>query len=196
MEDFWQFLENWEAQNPGSLFVDIDGQRANNTDRTDHSEAVSVSNDGAALLSAMTLVASAIERIKASHGEHLQNRHPEHNKANTRRAELLALVARETIENRSKRESYLPSELFGEPGWEMLLDLAIHYKSGSWISAKSLCIASGAPNTTALRYIRILEDHGLVRSKKHPSDKRAKLHILSSKGYEQISKLLADVHGL
>ncbi len=195
-EDLSQFLEDWEARNPGSLFADIGGRRTSAPDTAECSEVDVISHDEAALLSAITLVTQSIERTKGSDGAQLEHGHTEHIKADAKRAELLALVAQETLNNRSKREIYLPGELFGEPGWEMLLDLAIQYEGRNWISTKSLCIASGAPSTTALRYIKLLRAHGLVRSKNHPTDKRGKLHMLSSKGYQKISELLADVHRL
>lgn len=52
--------------------------------------------------------------------------------------------------------------LFGEPAWEMLIDLFIHEAAAKSVSTSSLCIASGLPRTTALRLLQRLCDEGLV----------------------------------
>ena len=52
--------------------------------------------------------------------------------------------------------------LFGEPAWDMLLDLAIAHWKGKRLPVTSLCIGSCVPNTTALRWIKVLTDAGLA----------------------------------
>lgn len=53
-------------------------------------------------------------------------------------------------------------DLFGEPAWDMLVDLFIAAEEGKQISVSSLCIASAVPMTTALRWITILEARELI----------------------------------
>jgi hypothetical protein len=53
-------------------------------------------------------------------------------------------------------------DLFGEPAWDMLVDLFIAAEEGKRISVSSLCIASAVPMTTALRWISILEARELI----------------------------------
>jgi DNA-binding MarR family transcriptional regulator len=63
---------------------------------------------------------------------------------------------------RRKRNAVFGSGLFADPAWDMLLDLFVAEASGRQVSVTSLCIASGVPSTTALRYIEILERDELV----------------------------------
>ncbi len=53
-------------------------------------------------------------------------------------------------------------ELFGEPAWDMLIDLFIHEGEAKAVSTSSLCIASGLPMSSALRLLQRLCDFGLV----------------------------------
>ena len=52
--------------------------------------------------------------------------------------------------------------LFGEPAWDILVDLFIHEGQGKSVSTGSACIASGLPRSSALRLLQKLCDAGLV----------------------------------
>jgi DNA-binding MarR family transcriptional regulator len=83
-----------------------------------------------------------------------------------------ALLARALIRQRRLRTDFLPATLFGEPAWDMLLDLyAAHYE-GRPVSVSSLCIASSVPSTTALRAIEAMEREGCILRERDPSDGR------------------------
>ena len=43
--------------------------------------------------------------------------------------------------------------LFGEPAWDILLDLYIAYHEKSAVSVSSVCIAAAVPATTGLRHL-------------------------------------------
>ncbi|MFT4027674.1 MAG: MarR family winged helix-turn-helix transcriptional regulator [Novosphingobium sp.] len=58
--------------------------------------------------------------------------------------------------SRGVRAHTLAGGLFGEPAWDLLLDLYIREKSGSRSSVTSACIGSRSPHTTALRHISAL----------------------------------------
>lgn len=81
------------------------------------------------------------------------------------------VLARE-IRDRALRANHFPPDLFGEPAWDMLLDLAAGPYCERRISVSSLCVASGVPATTAMRYLARLEAHKLVRREADPVDKR------------------------
>lgn len=72
--------------------------------------------------------------------------------------------------------------LLGEPGWDILLDLYVRQESHDPVSIKSACIASGVPPTTALRWINVLEQAGLVEREKDASDARRSFVHLSPRG--------------
>jgi len=83
-----------------------------------------------------------------------------------------ALQARALIRQRRLRTDFLPATLFGEPAWDMLLDLyAAHYE-GRRVSVSSLCIASSVPSTTALRAIEAMEREGCILRERDPGDGR------------------------
>lgn len=66
--------------------------------------------------------------------------------------------------------------VFSDPAWDILLDLLDGSLRGVPISVTSACIGSGVPHTTALRYIRILEDDGMISRVPDPKDGR-RIHI-------------------
>lgn len=77
-------------------------------------------------------------------------------------------------------------DLFGEPAWDMLVDLFIAAEEGKRISVSSLCIASAAPMTTALRWISILETRELVLRTSDPVDARRFYISLTSETHAKI----------
>lgn len=79
---------------------------------------------------------------------------------------------RALIAARTDRDSIFDSNLFSDPSWDMLLDLALAEASGRAISVTSLCIASRAPTTTALRRIDELQAAGLIERVPDQEDRR------------------------
>ena len=63
-------------------------------------------------------------------------------------------------------------QLFGEPAWDMLLDLYIAYARGVPVSVTSACIGAAVPATTALRHLGQLHEHGLVIREHDTQDQR------------------------
>lgn len=62
--------------------------------------------------------------------------------------------------------------IFGEPGWDMLLDLYIAWKQSRKISVSSICIAAAVPPTTALRHLSRMLQLGLATRRPDPDDSR------------------------
>ncbi len=63
-------------------------------------------------------------------------------------------------------------ELFGDPAWEMLIDLFIHERQQKDLSISALCVPVGLPMSSALRLVQKLCDAGLVRRIRDPIDGR------------------------
>lgn len=63
---------------------------------------------------------------------------------------------------RRQRAKYFDRELFGEPAWDIILDLFIQGERGRAVSISSACLAADVPTTTALRCIRALMTKGLL----------------------------------
>lgn len=77
----------------------------------------------------------------------------------------------------------LPSvSLFGEPAWDILLDLLHAEVTRKRVSVTSACLASSVPATTALRWLSHLADLGLVSRVDDETDKRRAFLRLTSLG--------------
>src|SRR5690606_28555572 len=63
-------------------------------------------------------------------------------------------LVREIIRQRQLRTHFFGGDLFADPAWDILLDLTAARVERTRVSVTSLCIASGVPPTTALRWIR------------------------------------------
>lgn len=63
-------------------------------------------------------------------------------------------------------------QLFGEPTWDILLDLFIAELKKSPMQTTSVCIGAQVPQTTALRWIALLERQNLVSRYKDKADSR------------------------
>jgi len=91
-------------------------------------------------------------------------------------------VVRNIIRTRAERRAFLPGHLFADPAWDMLLDLYLSDILSRRTSVSSVCIASNVPATTALRWIKTLQDEGLVERAGDPVDQRRYFMALSKKG--------------
>lgn len=83
-----------------------------------------------------------------------------------------AASIRALIRARRARDRFFPGEIFGDPAWDMLLDLTAAHLEQRQVSVSSLCIAAAVPATTALRWIRNLCDAGLFVRHNDPDDAR------------------------
>jgi CheY-like chemotaxis protein/DNA-binding MarR family transcriptional regulator len=99
----------------------------------------------------------------------------------TRPDYLKALVAA-----RADRETIFKTDMFADPAWDMLLDLAVAEAAGRPISVTSLCIASGVPTTTALRRIEELQEKGFIERTPDPGDRRRILVSFTDVGRERM----------
>ncbi|WP_188770321.1 MarR family transcriptional regulator [Novosphingobium endophyticum] len=102
-------------------------------------------------------------------------------------------LARQAYDDRRRRTKIFGIEaLFGEPAWDILLDLFIAAKERRRVSVTSACIGSAVPSTTALRWITILEKHGLLVREADPGDARRVYVKLSARGYAAMLEYFAS----
>jgi DNA-binding transcriptional ArsR family regulator len=97
-------------------------------------------------------------------------------------SEALLAFARESYAIRRRRGRYLPADLFGEPTWDILLDLYVATRENRPVPTTSACIGAHVPPTTALRWLRILEARGLVEREDDGRDGRRTFVRLSARG--------------
>lgn len=91
--------------------------------------------------------------------------------------------ARQAYAMRRKRAIIFGNpDLFGEPAWDILLDLYIAQADGKPVSVSSACIGSAAPATTGLRWLAVLAEEGLIVRENDPGDHRRVLVRLTDKG--------------
>lgn len=104
-----------------------------------------------------------------------------------------ARLARILFRERVCRNHLLGGELFGEPSWDMLLDLYAAEAEGQTICISSACIASAVPATTALRYIATLERNGFIERLPEPGDKRRFNLRLTEAGRSRLTETLERI---
>jgi DNA-binding MarR family transcriptional regulator len=100
-------------------------------------------------------------------------------------------IAETVVAFRQRRQDFFAADLFGEPAWDILLDLFVAALKGEERLVKQLCIAAQLPSTTALRYISRLEDGGIVRRIADKVDRRRIYIALTRKGFEAMQELIA-----
>lgn len=84
-------------------------------------------------------------------------------------------VARIILEDRRRRLEFFPDVRFGEPSWDMMLDIYIADHDGRQVAVSDLCVAANAPTTTALRHIGALVRAGYITRQQDPQDGRRTL---------------------
>lgn len=100
--------------------------------------------------------------------------------------------ARSAYRSRRQRDRVFgaKSTYFGEPAWDVLLDLFIARGEGRRISVSSACIAAATATSTGLRAIGMLVDGDLVARVPDPLDRRRTFLELSELGTEMVRSAL------
>lgn len=88
-----------------------------------------------------------------------------------------AFIHLKSMGNRAK----IVSPSLHEGAWAMLLDLFVH-DGRRRISITSACLASGLPPTTALRWVSVLEERGLLFREADRVDARRHYVALTDEG--------------
>ena len=100
-------------------------------------------------------------------------------------------LARHAYALRRKRAAIFGNpDLFGEPAWDILLDLYIAHGEGKAVSVSSACIGSAAPPTTGLRWLGVLADEGLLVREPDPQDNRRVMVRLTQAGIAGMERFL------
>ncbi|WP_379922207.1 winged helix DNA-binding protein [Erythrobacter sp. R86502] len=102
-------------------------------------------------------------------------------------------VVRQLIANRHARSRFFDAALFGDPAWDMLLDLTAAHGEGAQVSVTSLCIAAGVPATTALRWLTQMVETGLFMRVPDPADRRRAFIALSDKALAAMAGYFASL---
>jgi len=89
-------------------------------------------------------------------------------------AVYLAMVdrAKRILNNRRVRAKFFDADLFGEPAFDILLDVFVSEADGKELCVGDICAGAGVPTTTAARQIRDLCSRGLLIRSDDPFDGR------------------------
>lgn len=98
---------------------------------------------------------------------------------------------RALIQSRRRRETLFPSEWFGDPVWDILLELFLADLEGRSVSISSICIASAVAPTTALRWINRLSDDGPIVRDEDPGESRRVNVRLTDSAREKMRRFMA-----
>lgn len=106
------------------------------------------------------------------------------------------LVGR-VIHARRLRFRYFPESLFGEPAWEVLLELLQAQIEGRTVTVTALSEAAGTPGSVTLRWLNHLVGHGLIRRRPDPHDTLTELVELEPMASEAMRRYFDDLsrHG-
>lgn len=83
--------------------------------------------------------------------------------------------------------------LFGEPGWDILLDLYIAERRRTEVQVSSVCLDAGVPSTTILRWIARLEQEGLIYRIADNADARRRYVRLTEEGQDTMRNILKAI---
>jgi hypothetical protein len=102
-------------------------------------------------------------------------------------------VVRQVIAHRQARGRFFDPALFGDPAWDMLLDLTAAHAEGAQVSVTSLCIAAAVPATTALRWLTQMVESGVFIRVPDPADKRRAFIALSDSSLAAMAGYFASL---
>lgn len=106
------------------------------------------------------------------------------------------VLAQKIYVERKRRGDFFPAELFGEPAWDILLDLFHAAKASELRSIKSACLSSNVPEATALRHIGRLAAAGLAERIGDRTDRRRKFLRLTPLGQRRMEDFLVTMQPL
>lgn len=102
-------------------------------------------------------------------------------------------LIRRIIRQRQLRTRFFDGELFADPAWDMLLDLAASRAEHKRVSVTSLCIASGVPPTTALRWIALMTEAGLLERVEDETDRRRAFIALTDRAADAMARYFVEL---
>jgi hypothetical protein len=150
--------------------------------------------DAQGLLAQLTLLLSGHLEQDANNEQVPSPRPMERDRGtNSRKVALDHWAAQAYAERRLRDKVFNDPEIFGEPAWDALLDIATAEARGERLAVSSACIGACAPSTTALRWLRTLEERQLVRREPDPCDARRSFLRLTDEGRKKVGLYFQEV---
>lgn len=110
-----------------------------------------------------------------------------------RRAWTLDVKIQQIIDARNDRAKYFPEDMFADPAWDILLELALAEQQQRRVTVTNLCVGSRVPQTTALRWIKHMTDLGWLVRRNDPLDGRRAFIELSDDTSDRMQAYLFSV---
>jgi hypothetical protein len=83
-------------------------------------------------------------------------------------AELSADTVGWLIRARRERANYVPAGLFGEPAWDLMLNLLHANLEQRHVAISSACLATGLPEELGRRWLDAMVENGMATVRKNP----------------------------
>ena len=96
------------------------------------------------------------------------------------------------LRRRRRREQKFKLNYFGDPAWDILLELERAQRLGHQLAVTDIGVEPQIPLTTVLRYLARLDEDGLIDRRTDPRDRRRIFVSLTSEG----NRLISDVFGI
>jgi len=151
-----------------------------------------VSQDIASITRQLQLLGNEAMRLAADFAAEACN---EREVSSARDSDVWLRAAEDVYRERQRRREFFGDDLFGEPAWDMLLDLYIAERKSKRLSVTAACIGANCSGTTGLRRLQQLEERGLVARETDPTDARRSFVRLSERGYAAMTDYLWSTCG-
>jgi DNA-binding MarR family transcriptional regulator len=102
-------------------------------------------------------------------------------------------IARAILEDRKRRAQFFNPGMFGEPGWDLLLNLYVFDRDGRCLTIGKLTKLAGVSQSTSLRWLEYLTDQKLIIREQHPTDARTAYVVLTDKAREALGSYLSQM---
>ena len=94
---------------------------------------------------------------------------------------------------RARRAVYLPSELFAEPAWDILLELYAFELVARMVNESELGERINVPATTTSRWLKVLDAQDLIARSVDPNDASQVRVVLTQRALEALEGYFSDV---
>ena len=142
-------------------------------------------------LDAMGGIAALVQRIDGVSDR--SNRDADPSSSNGAIDVSLATFARYLLACRRRRETAFDDVEFGEPAWDMLLELYAASVEACRVSVSRLSLAAGVPSTTASRWIEAMTADGHFVRHRDERDGRRSFITLSPGLFERVDAYLREM---
>ena len=105
-------------------------------------------------------------------------------------------AARLILQRRRLSADEFGDDMFGEPAWEMLLELYVREGSGASTTSAELFATTRTPQSTAERWLRQLEADGLLYRRSHAVEPSTDFVELSDRARASLERYFVAISGL